>query len=27
VYVDTGGPSCRPAELLDLQTGVVNYGC
>lgn len=27
VFVDTGGPSCRPAELLDLRSGVVNYGC
>jgi hypothetical protein len=26
-YVDTGGPSCRPAELVDLGSGVVNYGC
>lgn len=26
-FVDTGGPSCRPAELVDLRTGVVNYGC
>jgi hypothetical protein len=24
---DNGGPSCRPAELLDLRSGVVNYGC
>lgn len=23
----TGGPSCRPAELLGLRSGVVNYGC
>lgn len=23
----TGSPSCRPAELLDLRSGVVNYGC
>lgn len=27
IFVDTGGPSCRPPELLDLRTGVVNYGC
>jgi hypothetical protein len=27
MFVDTGGPSCRPTELLDLRSGVVNYGC
>lgn len=27
VFVDTGGPSCRPLPLLDLRTGVVNEGC
>lgn len=27
LFVDTGGPSCRPAELLDPRSGVVNYGC
>lgn len=26
-YVDAGVPSCRPSELVDLYTGVVNYGC
>lgn len=27
IFVDTGGPSCRPLELLDPRTAVVNYGC
>jgi hypothetical protein len=27
MFVDTGGPSCRPTELLDLRSGEVNYGC
>lgn len=27
MFVDTGGPSCRPTELLDLRSGIVNYGC